>query len=304
MAAVVGREFSYSLLSRISPLIRLELELSTRHLEQTEIIQRVDSHPFDRYVFKHALLRDAAYESLLRTSRREIHAKIASVIEKERPEIVAGQPELLAYHYGLAGNAELAAQYWLLGGQRARSRSANVEAAGQFQRALEALESLPETRERKRTQLEIQLSLGLCFIAVRGYSSDETRRSFELAHNLCTELDEQNKEIQAFFGLWGHYWMTARHDRAIELSETLLAKAESSQEPIALIVGHRSLGCTLFTLGEFVGARGHLERAVGPGTTGRHRCVKLALCGQSSDCCPISSCLGFMDTWLSWAGTS
>jgi class 3 adenylate cyclase/tetratricopeptide (TPR) repeat protein len=262
MAAVVGREFTYNLLSRISPLIRLELDSALEHLEQSEIIQRVGSHPFDRYVFKHALLRDAAYESLLRANRRGIHAKVASAMEYERPEIVAAQPELLAYHYGLAGNAELAAQYWVLGGQRARSRSANLEAAGQFQRALEALESLPETLERKRTKLEIQLSLGLCFIAVRGYSSDETRRSFELAHSLCAELDEQNKELQAFFGLWGHYWMTARHDRAIELSETLLLKAESSREPVALIVGHRSLGCTLFTQGEFVRARGHLERAV------------------------------------------
>ena len=262
MAAVVGREFTYSLLNRISPLIGLELNSALEHLEQSEIIQRVGSHPFDRYVFKHALLRDAAYESLLRANRRGIHAKVASAIEQARPEIVVDQPELLAYHYGLAGNAELAAQHWVSGGQRARSRSANLEAAGQFQKALEALESLPETRERKRTKLEIQLSLGLCLTAVRGYSSDETRRAFELAHNLCAELGEQSRELEAFFGLWGHYWMTARHDRAIELSEKLLRTAESSREPLALIVGHRSLGCTLFTQGEFIQARGHLERAI------------------------------------------
>ena len=262
IAAVVGREFSYDMLLRVSSLGATELDSTLAHLQQSEIVQQIDGGPPARYVFKHALLRDVAYESLLKSTRREIHARVAAIVEEESPDIAAGQPELLAFHYSLAGDAESAVRYWMLGGQRARSRSANLEAAGQFQQALEFLALLPETPERGRTELEIQLALGLCFIALHGYSADETRGPFERACGLSAQLGEPQKEIQALFGLWGHYWMRAQHDRAIELAETLRARAELLRDPIALVVGHRSIGSTLFTFGDFVRAREHLERAI------------------------------------------
>jgi tetratricopeptide (TPR) repeat protein len=262
MAAVVGREFSYDILLRVSPLSSSELDATLAYLERSEIVQQIASRPSARYAFKHALVRDAAYESLLKSSRREIHARVGAVIEQEQPEVVASQPELLAYHYSLAGNAESAVRFWILGGQRARTRSANVEATRQFQKALEFLQLLPETPERGGTELEIQLSLGLCFIAVSGYSADDTRKAFERVCSLSAQLGAPHKEIQAIFGLWGHYWMRAQHDKAIELSRTLLARAELLDDPVALVVGHRMLGSTLFTLGDFVRAREHLERAI------------------------------------------
>ena len=203
-------------------------------------------------------------KSLLNSTRREIHAKVGAAIEEESPEIIDDQPELLAYHYSMAGVAELAVRYWMLGGRRARSRSANLEATVQFQKALEFVQLQPVTPERTAAELEIQLSLGLCSIAVHGYSSDDARKAFERACSLSTDAGDPNKEIQAIFGLWGHYWMIARHDRAIELSETLLGCAERLNDPIALTVGHRSLGSTLFTLGDFVRARLQLELAVAP----------------------------------------
>jgi tetratricopeptide (TPR) repeat protein len=266
MAAVIGREFSYDMIRSVSSLTNTELDATLAHLEQSEIVHLIDSRASPRYAFKHALVRDAAYESLLKSSRAEIHAKVATVLEKERPETVTGQPELLAYHYGMAGNAEFAALYWLSGGRRARSRSANLEAIFQFQKALEFLELLPNSPERTSKELEIQLLLGLCFIAVRGYSSDDTRKSFERARGLSVEVGQPRKEIQATFGLWGHYWMRSRHDRAIELGETLLAKAEEELgDPLSLSAGHRVLGSTLLTLGDFVRAREHLEQAVALG---------------------------------------
>jgi class 3 adenylate cyclase/tetratricopeptide (TPR) repeat protein len=262
MAAVIGREFSYDMIRSVSSLTNTDLDATLAHLEQSEIVHLIDSRASPRYAFKHALVRDAAYESLLKSSRAEIHAKVATVLEKERPETVTGQPELLAYHYGMAGNAEFAALYWLSGGRRARSRSANLEAIFQFQKALEFLELLPSSPERLSKELEIQLLLGLCFIGLRGYSSDDTRKSFERARILSVEIGEPRNEIQATFGLWGHYWMRARHDRAIDLGETLLAKAEQLGDPLSLSVGHRVLGSTLFTLGDFARAREHLEQAV------------------------------------------
>ena len=262
MAAVIGREFSYDMLLLVSKLSSSVLDSTLVHLQQSEIVQRIDHGSSARYAFKHALVRDAAYESLLRSTRREVHARVAAILENERPEIVTDEPELLAYHYSLAGNAEFAVIYWSHGAQRARNRSANFQAIVQFQKALEYLSLLPETPERLSKELEIQLSLGVCYIAARGYSADDTRNSFERARILSEELDEPRKEIQAMFGLWGHSWGRAQHDRAIELGETLLAKAEQLNDPIALTVAHRVLGSTLFTLGDFVRAREHLERAV------------------------------------------
>jgi class 3 adenylate cyclase/predicted ATPase len=264
-AAVIGREFSYDLLLRITSVDETELDSAIEDLKQNEIIRVIESRPSTRYAFKHALVRDVAYESLLKSTRREIHAKIATVVEKENPEIVTGRPELLAYHYSLAGDAELALRYWMLGGHRARTRSANLEASAQYQKALELLASLPGTPERRATELEIQLSLGGCFIASHGYSSEDTRKAFESACRLSAELGERRKELQAIFGLWGHFWMRAQHDRAIELGEILLAKADQLRDLMALIVGWRCLGSTLFTLGDFVRARDHLDRAVALG---------------------------------------
>jgi class 3 adenylate cyclase/predicted ATPase len=264
-AAVIGREFSYDMLLRIASVDQVELDSAIEHLKQNEIIRVIENRPSTRYSFKHALVRDVAYESLLKSNRRQIHAKIATVIEKENPEIVTGRPELLAYHYGLAGDTELAVRYWMAGGNRARTRSANLEAAAQYQNALELLASLPETPERRATELDIQLSLGGCFIASHGYFSEDTRKAFEGACRLSAALGERRKELQAVFGLWGHFWMQAKHDRAIELGEMLLAKADQLRDLMALIVGWRCLGSTLFTLGDFVRARDHLDRAVALG---------------------------------------
>ena len=212
-------------------------------------------------------MRDAAYELLLKSSRREIHAKVAVQQPKKEmsPEVVADQPELLAYHYSLAGNAELAVRYWLIGGHRAHGRSANVEAIAQFEKALELLETLPKTPTRDETELEIWSltdPLGLCLVAVRGYSADDTRKSFERAYALSADFGGPLREFQAIFGMRGYYRMVARHDRSIELGETLLTKAEALHQPITLAVGHRALGSTLFTLGDFSGAREHLEKAI------------------------------------------
>ena len=151
-----------------------ELDMTLAHLIENDIVRRIDNGPPARYGFKHALLGDAAYESLLRSSRRKIHTSIASFIEKGAPDTVAEQPELLAYHYGLGGNSEAAVHYWLMGGHRARSRSANLEAIAQYRKALELFKALADMPERHSIELEIHSSLGLCLIAVSDISACET----------------------------------------------------------------------------------------------------------------------------------
>jgi tetratricopeptide (TPR) repeat protein len=262
MAAVIGREFSYDLLSRLTLLADADLEVALTHLRDSDIIQVLESRPVVRYSFKHSLVRDIAYDSLLKSSRREMHLKIATILTQETTGPEAAPPELIAYHYTLAGNAELAVKYWLLGGRRARTQSAHLEASVQYQKALELLRLLPDTVERRATELDAQLSLGGCFIAMFGYSSNETRDAFESSYKLSSELGDWRKEFQANFGLWGHFWMRAQHPRAQELAETLLAKADQFHDLTGLTVGWRALGSTLFTFGDFIRARSHLERAV------------------------------------------
>ena len=264
-AAVIGREFSFDILQQVTALDSSELNTTLDHLGQSDIVQLVDTRPPRRYAFRHSLLRDVAYELLLRSNRREIHAKIATLLESEWPDIASGQPELLAYHYSCAGKAEHAVRHWILGGRRARSRSAHLEAIVQFKKALECLDSLPRNAERILTELEIQLSLGLCFIAVHGYSTDETKNAFERAYILSAEIGDARKETEALFGLWGHHWMRASHGRAVELARLLLAKAEQLRDPVLQVLGLRCLGSTLFTLGDFVKAREYLEDAVALG---------------------------------------
>ena len=119
LAAVIGREFSYELLCRLSPLSNEELLSALQQLMQSDIIQARDGSLHSRFAFRHALLRDAAYESLLKSARRENHAKVAEIIANKSPDVISGQPELIAYHYDLAGHAELAVHYWTEGGRRA-----------------------------------------------------------------------------------------------------------------------------------------------------------------------------------------
>ncbi len=261
-ASVIGREFERDILSSLVPMNSSELDEALAHLQANEIVRKIDKSRSGSYAFKHALVRDAAYDSLLKSSRREIHGRVGAVIEKQRLEIVAGQPELLAYHYDLAGNTSMSLRYWWLGGQRARNRSAYLEAVDMFQKALACLALLPEDQSRNEFELDIQLSLGLCNVAVRGYSGDETRESFDRAYALSTDLDQLEKQKQAIFGLWGHHWMRAQHDRATELAKDLINKAEQRDDAAGRIIGHRCLGSTLFTLGDFVQAREHLEKTI------------------------------------------
>ena len=165
-------------------------------------------------------------------------------------------------------------RYWLLGGQRARSRSANLEAQSNFRRHSNTWNCYRRRRNAGRLGAGDSAGARPLFHRLRGYSADDTRRSFERACTLSAQLGEPQKEIQALFGLWGHYWMRPARsgDRA---RETLLARAELLRDPVAVIVGHRAVGSTLFTRGDFVLAREHLERAISlraPAATDRSSC--------------------------------
>lgn len=262
IAAVIGREFSYDLLSVALQIDESDLRRSLARLEQADIIYRVGVSPFIRFAFKHALLRDAIYNSLLRSTRRQSHANIAAVLVNHFCELVENRPEILAYHYSEAGNYELAMRCWYKSGQRALAHSANVEAISHFRKALEALSGLPDTTERCKQEIEIQLALGIPLIAVRGYPAEETLEAFARARALCLKLDGPPEYFQALFGMWGHSWMGGKLDDALNMANEFLSRARMSADAVPLMVAHRVMGSTLLCRGEFQSSRQHFEESI------------------------------------------
>jgi class 3 adenylate cyclase/predicted ATPase len=262
IAAVIGREFSCDLLSAVSQVDEDDMLSALSLLEQADIIYRGGISPFVRYAFKHVLLRDAIYDSLLRSKRQQIHADIAAILEHDFPELAENQPEVLAYHYQEAGNHQLAIRCWFESGQRALAHSANVEAIANFRKALQLLNALPETPERTKKEIDIQLALGIPLIAVQGYASAETREAFSRARTLCLRLGNIPEYFPALYGLWGYHWMCAKHDEALPMAEEFLSRSRALSDPVLLMVAHRVMGSTLLTIGDFQSSANHFEETI------------------------------------------
>jgi class 3 adenylate cyclase/predicted ATPase len=262
IAAVIGREFSYDLLSAASQVDEGDMLSALSLLERADIIHRVDVSPFVRFAFKHVLLRDAIYDSLLKSKRLQFHADIAAILEHDFPELAENQPELLAHHYQEAGNHPFAVRCWFKSGQRALAHSANVEAIANFRKALQLLNALPDTLERTRQEIDIQLALGIPLIAVEGYASAETREAFSRARALCLRLGNIPEYFQALFGLWGNSWMSGKNDDALGMAEEFLSRCQALSDVVPRMVAHRVMGSTLLTIGDFRSSAVHFEESI------------------------------------------
>jgi len=262
IAAVIGREFSHDLLSAASEVDEANMQSALALLEQADIIYRVGVSPFVRFAFKHALLRDAIYDTLLRSKRQQIHADIAATLQRDFPELVENQPEVLAYHYQEAGNHQLAIRCWFESGQRAVAHSANLEAIANFRKALQLLNALPETPERTKQEIDIQLALGIPLIAVQGYASTETREAFSRARALCLRLGNIPEYFQALFGSWGNLWMGGNNRDALGMAQEFLTRSRALSDPVLLMVAHRVMGSTFLTVGDFRSSSNHFEETI------------------------------------------
>jgi class 3 adenylate cyclase/predicted ATPase len=262
IAAVIGREFSYDLLSAASRIGDDDMLSALSLLEQADIIYRVGISPSLRFAFKHALLCDAIYDSLLRSKRQQIHADIAAVLEHGFSGLTENQPQILAYHHQEAGNHQSAIRYWFESGQSALAHSANVEAIASFRKALHLLDALPETPERIKQEIDLQLALGIPLIAVQGYASAETREAFSRARSLCLQLGDIPEYFQALFGLWGHSWMGGKNDAALRLADEFLSRSRALSQPVPLMVAHRVMGSTLLTIGDFQSSANHFTESI------------------------------------------
>jgi class 3 adenylate cyclase/DNA-binding winged helix-turn-helix (wHTH) protein len=254
LGATLGHEFSYALLQAVSPWDEGTLQHGLHQLVQAEFVYQQGLPPQATYLFKHALIQDAAYQSLLRRTRQQHHQRIAQVLEAQFPEIVAIQPELLAHHYTEAGLSRQAIVYWYKSGQRAIQRSSNIEAAGHLTKGLAVLPTLPDTLERTQHELRLQLALGAVFIATKGYAASEVENVDIRAQTLCQALGEMSRLPQVLLGLEAYYVVKAQLRRAHELAEQCLALAQRLQHPVRLLHSHHALGGILFHLGEAAAA--------------------------------------------------
>ncbi len=262
IAAVIGREFSYDVLSSVGGLPGETLRSSIDQLIDAGLISPHSAASPGRFAFKHVMVRDAAYESLLKRDRRELHAKVASALERK----YAAQPdtasELLAHHYTQAGLTEQAITYWTAAARRALLRSANAEALGHTEKALEILAALPESRERHRQELIFRFLAGGAYWAYKGYASKEVEGALTRAQELAAEIGDPAQTIHALRGLFGCYYVRAEHERAERQAERVINLARESQDRGDLMVGHMMLGSILFWRAGFKVARQELETAI------------------------------------------
>jgi TOMM system kinase/cyclase fusion protein len=261
LGAVLGREFSYALLQAVSSLDETTLQQGLAQLVDAELVYQRGLPPQSRYIFKHALIQEAAYQSLLKSTRQRYHQRTAQVLEVQFPETVETQPEWLAHHYTEAGLAEHAIPYWQRAGQRASERSAHVEAIGHLTKGLEVLQALPDTPERAQQELDLQLALGRALTATKGQAAPEVGHVFNLARELCQQVGEPRQLFRVLNGLHNFHLVRAELQTARELSEELLTLAQHLQDPTYLLGAHWTLGGALFCLGEFVLACEHWEQS-------------------------------------------
>jgi class 3 adenylate cyclase/predicted ATPase len=263
IGAVIGREFSYEL---IQPVVRRpepELETALDRLTDAGLLFCRGNPPHSSYLFKHALVQDAAYTTLLRARRQQLHAEIAVALEAEFPEIVAAQPELLAHHYTEAGLRQQAIEYWLRAGERANEASANPEAIAHLSRGLELLADLPESSQRDEKELAFQVALLTPLFAAR-FGSAEGERAAQRAVELSRKVGgtDERPLVRALFGLSLTYSARGKIRVGRKVAEQMLAVAERLQELESVAYAHNLMGNSLFWLAEFGTARMHLEKGI------------------------------------------
>jgi class 3 adenylate cyclase/tetratricopeptide (TPR) repeat protein len=261
IGAVVGREFSYELLSAVSGLPRQRLEEALAQLVRAELIFCRGEIPRAVYTFKHALVRDAAEAGLLRSRRAALHATIADVFEQRFPEIVETQPETLALHLTEAGLFEKAEEYWLQAGKKAAMRSANLEATAHLRKGIEGLVHLADGARKDRRELDFQFALGPCLIAMEGPASPRAVATFARARDLCQRLEDPPEQLQIMFWLTTASVIRGELPVAEEMISTLLDLAEARGDRPALLNAMRGQGMIRLFMGHLTGAHEVIERA-------------------------------------------
>lgn len=293
LGAVIGREFSYALLRAVSPWEEDLLQEALAQLVAAEFLYQQGSPPQATYRFKHALIQDAAYQSLLKSARRQHHQRIATAMESGFPEIVATQPELLARHYTEAGSIVQSIPYWEAAGRRALQRYANQEAVNHATRGLELLATLPENPQRSKQELSLQLLLGPSVSFVRGPNSGEP--IYTRARELARQVGSTPELFPALAGLAYAHIVGGHMPEARALAEEFLELAQPHDDPLLLAVGHWLLAYAAWWQGDFVDVRTHSRQGLAVYEADQHRAFVAA---YSQDPGIVCGYLAALSDWV------
>ncbi|HEX3414600.1 MAG TPA: hypothetical protein VHT00_23100, partial [Stellaceae bacterium] len=271
--AAIGRDFSYELLAAAVQIPEPELQEAVRRLVEAGLVFQRGVPPAAEYLFKHALVQDTAYSTLLRGPRQALHRRIAEAMEQRFPDVVETRPEIVAHHYGEAAIADKAITYWHLAGKLSVAKSAVREAIAQLRRGLGLLDGLSETRERNQLELDIHVTLTQALMARKGYADPETVAALERANWLVTETAAVGTPLHfsVLYGLWVSNNSAGAIAAGHEHATNFLSSAQSQPSSGPLLVGHRILAHSLIYSGDYRAALAHFETAASLYRPDEHR---------------------------------
>ena len=278
IGAALGREFPYATLAAVARKAEAELLAALGRLTEAGLLFRQGVPPNATYLFKHALVQDAAYGTLLREPRRALHARIAEILESQFVEIAETQPELLARHCTEAGLAEKGASLWGMAGQRSLERSALVEAAVQFTRALDQIVTLPSGPAQSREQIKLQVALANALTHTKGYAAPETRAALDQARSLIQQAEARGEPpddpmllFSILYGFWAANLVACNGSALRELGAQFLAIAKKQRATGPLMIGHRLMATSLTSTGDLVESLAHYDQAITMYDPAEHR---------------------------------
>ncbi len=296
LAATLGRRFDHELLASVSSLDHKRLEDALAQLIEAKLIYRRGLPPDAQYEFKHALVRDTAYQSLLKKTRQRHHRRIAQVLTERFPQLADTEPEILAQHHMQAGLMEQAVHYWQRAGQRAIERSANVEAIAHVSKGLELIEKLPATTQCARHELSLYLTLGPALIAVKTSGADVVEQAYTRARELCRQVGELADLFTVSWGLWSHYTQRAQLSAAKRFAEELLTLAKEQDDEIRLQAHHAGWS-TFSALGDLSSCLHHSQQGIALYRIDKHRTHAFRYGGHDPGACARAH--GALALWLS-----
>ncbi len=260
--AVLGREFSYELLEAATAYHEGLLREGLMQLVEAGLVFQRGLFPQVHYRFKHALIQDSAYGSLLKRRRQVMHQRVAEVLEAHFPEVVASEPEWLAHHYTEAGLHEQAIPYWQQAGQLASTRSATQETIAHLTQGLKLLATLPETKARWQQELNFQVALGSEWMMAKGYGAPEVERAYGRALHLCQQVADTSQILPVLRGMLLHYRIRGQLQSALQFGEQMLHLASSQSDTIQVMSVHQFLGMVLSSQGKVIAACTHYFQAI------------------------------------------
>jgi predicted ATPase/class 3 adenylate cyclase len=289
IGAVIGRAFAHELLAAIAPLPEDQLSEALDQLVASELVFRRGMPPAATYVFKHALVQDAAYQSLLKSRRQQLHARIAEYLEQEFTGAADADPEQLAHHYTQAERVPQAVSYWLRAGQKAAEHSADQEAAAHLTQGLDLVVRIEDPQDRATRELDLRIALGPVIMNIKGSADPEVAASYERALELCADVGRPDQAFPVLWGLWLHHHLSGRLEPAARLAEQLIEVARGLSDTVFQLQAQHAAWTSRYDLGELAPALEHVVRGLQLYDQDQHAASAFVYGGHDAGVCAYSS---------------